>query len=654
MTRQSPLIALLLAVFVIGSVVAAPVAATGPVDSGTHAVGPTPLAGSQQAPETPAENETADTIYVTEDGDLVLAYREDDDFDAGRVALNVSEGLVHLLVENETDSNVTGALRATLTRDEFVGNGSVAVERPETVKTMDLQASAVQTDEQSSASVSLDATVENESGETTAGAASLSTKGRVHVAPERYEFSASLAAEGSEQVDTEGNYAVAIGETDTGYHVEVDRDDTVSEWVKSRWDTRENATRTLEAQYNATAEMLGGTSEVTLQSYEFAETDEGTYRLTVEYAVEYRDVHEGVADQLTQMLAEQENLTLSESEAEAISEQINAVEVETIEAAVETSGTRATMAATVNLGNTDELASAVLDVAAARKDLSDDEREQIERARKRLAAQQASGVTRTVTWSGSMAADDTEATVQFEMTAETTNWAAHVDELQSRDIEFAETEMHLRAETVDGEIETELSATVRDEDLLEGLLQPGAASATDSEEAETLRKLREAGFRRAKFNASLSEGTVTMRAAANFENMSAFQDALGDSYDGDVTAIVGRTDGDESVTYVRVTGAVGEDPSRSDVRALSVADEDTTIKMPGEWNRTFPAMDVQSVRAYLGYDTPTASPGAASNGTDTTTATGSTDTGVPGFGVGIALVALLAVALVAARRSDQE
>ncbi|MEF8774592.1 MAG: PGF-CTERM sorting domain-containing protein [Halobacteriales archaeon] len=648
MSGRTSVIALLLAVLMVGSVLAVPAVATDSTGDG-----PPSAVDSQQAPETPAENESADTIYVTEDGDLVLAYREDDDFDAGRVGLNVSEGLVHLLVENETDSNVTGALQATLARDEFVGNGSMAVERPEAVKTMDLQASAVQTDEQSSASVSLDATVENESAGATAGAASLSTEGRVHVAPDRYEFSASLTADGAEQVDTEGNYAVAIAETDTGYDLEVDRVDTVSEWVKSRWDTRENATRTLEAQYNATAEMLGGTSEVTLESYEFTETDEGTYRLVVEYAVEYRDVHEGVADQLTRMLADQENLTLSESEAEAIAEKIDAVEVETIEVAVATSGTRATMEATVDLGNTDELASAVLDVAAAAKNLTDDEREQIERARERLAAQQASGVTRTVTWSGSMAADEAEATVQFEMNAETTNWAAHVDELQSRDIEFAETEMRLRAETVDGEIETEVSATVREEDLLAGLLQPGAASATDSEQAETLRKLREAGFRRAKLNASLSEGSVTLRAAANFENMSALQDAMDDSYDGDVTAIVGRMDGEESVTYVRVTDAVGADPSRSDVRALSVADEDTTIKMPGEWNRTFPAMDVQSVRAYLGYDTPTASPGAVGNATDTSTATGTTDAGVPGFGVGIALVALLAAAVVGARRSGR-
>lgn len=648
---------LVLSTAVGGGAVAAPggsgVAAPAPADD-TDTPTPTPWGGTPvEPPSEDDEAEPADTVYVAENGDLVLAYRQngtEDGPDRFDVALNASKGLVHLLVTNGTESNVTGTFGATLNRTRAGVNGSVVAAKPESVESLDFEATSRQTATESMASLDLQATVRNESASNVTGSGAVSTTGRQVVTPEEYRYESSLSMRSDERIDDPVTYEATVTETETGYRVGVHRNGTVSRFARERWDTRANATRTLEMRYNATAASLNGTSELTLERYSFTETANGTYRVDVAYTVEFRGVHEAVADRLTESLADQENLSLSESEARDISDRVQDLDVTRIAASVDATDTSLRASLAVELDDYDQLTRAMLDVAAAAENLSDDARAQIEEARARLDARAASGLARTTTWDASMTVEDATATVDVTVRTRTENWAAFVEELEARDLSYTRASYAVSARTEGDDVVSEASVTLRDDRLIADLLAPtsGTAAASDTEAADSLRTLRQAGFQRARLNASLSENSVTVRSAAQFDNFSAFQSALRDAYGGEVRSVVTGSEDGDTVAYVRVTGAVGSNPSEAAVRNLSAVGANTTVRMPGEWNRTFPAMDTRSAREYLGDDVTTPTP--AGNGSANAPGTPGTSTTTPGVGVTVALLALLGAALVAVRR----
>jgi len=93
---------------------------------------------------------------------------------------------------------------------------------------------------------------------------------------------------------------------------------------------------------------------------------------------------------------------------------------------------------------------------------------------------------------------------------------------------------------------------------------------------------------------------VTAEAGAAFEDLAVLRDALvTESGVPGFTEIVGRTDGD-TTTYVRVT--VDSDASEADVRERTDVGEETTVHMPGEWDREFPEMDTDRAEAFLNGD----------------------------------------------------
>jgi PGF-CTERM protein len=96
--------------------------------------------------------------------------------------------------------------------------------------------------------------------------------------------------------------------------------------------------------------------------------------------------------------------------------------------------------------------------------------------------------------------------------------------------------------------------------------------------------------------------------------------------------VVGRANETGGETVVRVPGAVSGTPTEQRVRSLSGVGEETTVHLPGEWDREFPAMDVERARNFLSDD------GTGSSG--------------PGFGVLAAVAALLAAGLLGRRRGE--
>jgi PGF-CTERM protein len=650
MTRTLParIAVLLVAILVVTPAGAGAALATQTGETGASAPQPADL----DAPENESDVEPADTIYVTEDGDAILEYTEESASTSTttQAGLNVSENLLHLLVVNETDTEGTGSLTAQLTRSRFATNGSFAFQKPDTLETMSFEATAAQTDEQSTASMSLDATFTPENV-SASGDVSVTTEGQARVSADTYSYSGTVTATGEAATATsQQDASVTLEETADGYRLQVDRTRTVYRWAKASWDTKANATESLRSQYGSLASGLDGESAVTLESYSFSEVEDGYYEVDLAYTVEYSGIQAAVTDRLTQSLAESENLTLSESEARTISERVQQVDIDRIHVAATTEGDTAELAWDVQIENYDELTYAILDVAESAKELDEDMQAQLDEARAKLEAREEAGLVRTVSWSGELAGDGETVSASFEMTSATENWEAYVAALDERGIDRSEVTYSITANTEGDQIVAEGELTVQDEQLVEQLTSSSLDSAEgDSEGMETVRAFQDAGFENAKVDVSMADGEVSFRAAAQFDDIAAFREVVDETYGGQVESIATRGGDGSSTTYVRVQGLAGENPSKEEIRSMAVADEDTTIKLPGEWDRTFPAMDVESVESFLGIEQK--EPDETGNQTATTATTGSSDSGgLPGFGVPAALLALLGAAFVARRR----
>ena len=66
-----------------------------------------------------------------------------------------------------------------------------------------------------------------------------------------------------------------------------------------------------------------------------------------------------------------------------------------------------------------------------------------------------------------------------------------------------------------------------------------------------------------------------------------------------MTSVVSRTENGTTTAYVRVPEAVEGDPTEADLRALPGVDEDTTVHLPGTWDREFPTVDTERASEFL-------------------------------------------------------
>lgn len=658
-------------------VVPASAAATAPAHSNGAHDGQT-LNFNQQAVNNTTDVDPADTIYVTEDGDGVLVYDEENNESTQvELGMNMGEGLMHMLVTDELESEVTGTATAALGTEELVADGSMTAPKPDELQSLDASADVTRTSSEATSSFALDAIVEAEDSTTQTG--TISTNGQLRSTTSSFDFSGSATVSDVPSVAAMGpmDHNVEITETDTGYTVDVSQDYQVSYYARQQWDTEENATRTLETQYGLLAAQLGGESEVTIDAHEFSETGENTYRLDIEYTIEYRNVHEAVTQQLTQGLADAENFSLTETEAREISERLQELEFERVSGAVSIGDESMNAKWDVQLENFDTVALALIDLAESAEEMPESTQEQIDRARKQLEASKEAGVVQTASWEGELTAqEDGTVSVSLVSESESENWAEYVSALEDRGIETTTYELRMSASTTDGEVTADLEVTMSNEDLLAQMFAPGTTGSDAPDElTDAVETFREADFERAKMDVSAQEGEVRVEAGAKFANASTFADMMAETYDYSVRSVVSQPEDGSQTTYVRVEGLTGDDPTESDVRSMEVADEDTEIKLPGEWDREFPSMDMTSAAEFLGVEPPEDSESSDSDSSDSdssdddstdsssTTETETTETtagsdgdgssGMPGFGLGVGLVALLAsLALISRRRSE--
>ncbi|HKL30302.1 MAG TPA: hypothetical protein VJ898_13670, partial [Natrialbaceae archaeon] len=104
----------------------------------------------------------ADTVYVTEDGNAILEYREEtNESTTVELGMNMSRGLMHMLITDDLESDVTGTATAALGPEEFLANGSMTAPKPEELSSLDASAEVTRTSETATSSFTLDAVVES-------------------------------------------------------------------------------------------------------------------------------------------------------------------------------------------------------------------------------------------------------------------------------------------------------------------------------------------------------------------------------------------------------------------------------------------------------------------------------------------------------------
>lgn len=605
-------------------------------------------------------DESAAEIYVHENGDAVLVYDdsesdEDEDDDpstaTGHLGLDVGDGLMHVLVRDDLDeeTNVTGDASVVLTPDSLAGNGSFQAPRPDTLENLDVSIDAERSETDMFARASFDMLyVDEDAASSTSMLESAETSGDVTTTADAFSTTGSANVELAQDLGMVQHREYTLTEGTNQYLLEASEEYMVSSYLTERWDTKANATKTLEAQYASIATALGGSADVTVQSHSFTETANGQYTLDIEYQIVYSNIDDALAQRIAQSITSDEDADVSPETAEAVGDAVANLEIDRVHASLDAEGTTVQSSWDVQISNYDDLVRASFDLF---EETTEDENvtEQLEDARKNYEAMQAANLEQTFSWDVSMTSPS-EGAVQVSGSMEytTANYEAYVTELEARDVPTQGTMTFSASAQTDGEeVVAEMSYSVEQEDLVDSTLDSLMSSASQSESGpESTQRFIEAfqrsDFEKAKMDVSVEEDSVRFEAGASFENMSSFQSVMADEFGGDVTSMYAdiTPEGEESKAYVRVSGAFGENATESEVREHQEVDEDTEIHLAGEWNAsetTFPEMDTAEARNYLGIEAP-------DNGsTNGTTSAGDDSGGLPGFGMPAAFAAVAAV-----------
>lgn len=603
---------------------------------------------------------SADEIYLGENDSAVLRYDDEADVDTLEMGMDVSEGLVHMLVvddiENPDDELDSANVSAILDQQGLSGSGSLIMQQPEDLENFELDVSGEVSEETNEFEGSASGTFDSEA--TTTGA--VSTNGHVTATADRLETSGSVSVDSSEASGADGadEYLdVSLEETSDGYEVDVAQEMTVDATSADQWSTEEQAEQTLWREYGVYAALLGGSSEIDVTNHDFEERSNGEHRLDIEFTVEYTGVDGGIEEQLTDQLASDPTMDLSRSEAQAIATSVTDTDIETLSFTMDASGSSMDVEWDVAIENYNELTVAMFDLAEATA--TDDQlpEDQIENARTAIEAQQAADLETKLTWDGEIEQTSSdEMTLDASLTSDTENWDAYIDELESRGVDRPnDVTFDLSAETdgdqlaIDGEFE--LGA----EDLASQAVknwaqsaQTGPTSPTSPEADQFVSALAESELEVARVDAGIDDGTVRVEGGARFDDMSTLTETVSESMA--ISGIATEQDGETASMYVYVDD-MGEvdtaSATKSDLEQFSVVDSETTVHRAGEWDDELPTIETDEMSEFL--ETQDDENTAESGDEDEDDGSDS----VPGFGIGIGLASIagLLTALVLRRRA---
>ncbi len=624
----------LLALLQVLMVLIAPVAATAPVTA--------PHAAQQQTLQTA---EPADSVYVMDNGDAVLAYNNTNtDNSSLEFGANVTKGLVHVLATGQTESDMDAAMSLVMTPDGYTGNGSLTADSPNSLSNLNLDVSSVQNEQKANADVSLDATFDS-------GSSSMSTLGSVHTDGSLSVSGNSFSTKGTGSVKTtvsgsNQKLKYDLRETNNGFVLKGMRDSEISPYMARYWNTSEKAKQRLKTQYAMVSQQSGSSAKVTIDNYQF-DTSGDKPRLNVQYHVKFTGLKDTLSKQIASSLKSSSSVSLSDKQVDSITTDIKKMRIDHITLGMNQQGGKTTVNWNVEIDNYDP---ALIDALKVMENSgsSSISQKSIDRMKTQVKAQKAANLEQSVTWTADVSHPSTGTTaVSAKVHYRTKHWRAYTQEMSDRGVKLGTSSVKLHAKsdgdkvTAHGSVKLKQKAMLSKitDSMLSSVSSTTGASVGNSGATKLVRTFKQSKFQNARVDMDVHSGTVTVEGGAQFDNMSALANVLGDSYgNANVADIVGRTNGNTTTTYVHVKGLVGENATKSDVRALAIANDDTKIYMAGEWNRSFPSMDTKDAATYLGVKQANAKQSKSKN-----------DSGQPGFGIVVAIVALAGVALLARR-----
>ncbi len=580
---------------------------------------PPPVTEPQDAPASGID--PVDELYVENNGDAVAVIEEDAGASDTEFGVDVGENLMHLLVEQPVpNADARGNMSLVLNETAFDGDGTLSLPQPSSLSSFSLSFVGETTAENAASDLSLDTTVETGAGRLLESA---STTGTVTTTASSFTATGSVDAQLSQTPMRPSSASYALTESDGQYTVTVERNRTVRSFQADQWRTRQQAKETLQQRFLQTAEQYGGSATVNIDRYDFEQVAERTFRLDLAYTVSYDEVESAVASAVSGSTGVD-----APSADEDIDAALENLSVNRIAASYDAGSNAVTADFEADIENYNDLLLATSNLSSTQRASTIDP----DRFRAQLAAQQAADLERTLDWEGSVTrSGSSTVSLQFDASQRTTNWAAYVDELETRGIQTPQTQYNFTGESDGDRVNLTGTMTVRGS-LLDRATNQAANVGAGEGSNEFVAAFLRSDLRTSQLDASIRDGNFRLEAGAQFDNLSAFRDTLAENEvipDG-LSSAVTRTEDNTTTTYVRVSDAVGADATESDVRSLSYVDSETTVNMPGEWNRAFPEMDTQRAQTYLN-----------AGGVSAT----------PGFGAFVPLVALLIAALVA-RRHD--
>ena len=601
-----------------------------------------------------SQSEPADDIYLGDNGSAVLHYENDsEDLDKIDVGMDVSEGLVHMLVvddvENPNEDVESANFSTILNQQGLSGNGSMVMQQPDDLKDLTVDVSGEVSEDANEFNAEMSGSFNGEN--TSAG--TVSTSGEIAATADRFETNGEVFAETDTMGSGSNMYVdAAVTETKSGYTVDVTRERNLSQWTASQWETREQAKQTLQDQYGMLATSLNGTSEIEITNYDFQNQSSGQSQLEIAYTVTYTGIDSGIEEQLTDQLASDESADLTRSEAREIATSVTEVNLETISFMVDVNEGSVDADWDIAIANYDELTLSMFDLMEATDTTGQLPQEQLENARKSIEAQQAANLESTFTWDGSVEqASSGDLSFNATMTGDTKNWNAYIDELESRDIEPPnDVTFDLTAETDGDELSMDGEFKLEAKDLAGQTIKSWAQSIQNSQSSTTMSPkteefvsaLNESELKVARIDAGLKDGTVRVEAGAQFENMSEITDTVSESLS--VSGVATEQHNETTSMYVYVDDMDGIDTAsatKADLEQLSVVGPETTVHQAGEWEDDFPRPDTDAMSEFLETETE----GAAK---DDENADGTSGFGI---GAGLASIAGLLTALVLRRRA---
>lgn len=573
----------------------------------------------QSAGDQPGDE--ADEAYVTEDGDVVLVYNgSNTETASGHLGVDLSTGLMHLLFNDtvEDAGDATGSASMTLTPDELAGEGELLAERPGSVEDLSFTASGVTNTEESHSSMTLDAsfvqTGDSPAANPSALLESVETEGQITTTGTQFRSSGSVKVAANAPMGAdEMSYAVSLSEQDDGYFLDVSREDTVPERATDRWASEDAARQTIQSQFGLVAQQLGGEVSVDIESYSF---DSDTRQLDIEYSVTLSGVKEAAADQLATMLVESPVYDFSESEAQALADQIKQMELTELSGSVDVTEGETTAEWAVQIDNYDQALLAALELNQAVATMAGQPAQinSLDRTQGLLEAQREANLTQIVTWDGEVSTNEGQVDVSMTAEQQTENWAAYVSEVEQRENASlgGDTEFEMAAQTDGDEIRANASFSLAQDGLINQSIARLEQQTTETAqpfdwEQSPMELFQRADFEKAKMDVSLDEETVSVEAGASFENATEFRALFEDVYgdEGTLQSVYSEPKDGQGLTYVRIDGAVSEEPTESDVRDLTLVGEDTTVYLPADWDedqKSFPTLDTEQARNYLELD----------------------------------------------------